>query len=250
MSVTITTLANNVKQPRGGYLPVKLFKETHYESENELFPDENGSKSLIGTTEDNMTRVLLGAIPEKVFEPASFGMMAIKDLNFDLIDEVTGLDDDSILAAYQLSFYEQIYRSGYKPTMDFELELPNEHMVENIREMINRSLLYFKQQSKVTKVGETLSIKCNVGNIHGDYDYLTEDSLIDMKVLNKKITNKHTLQIILYWIIGMKSKKKRFNNVKYLKFYNPRLNVEYQFDLDELTSDILKPILDEVLMAQ
>lgn len=47
MSVTITTLANNVKQPRGGYLPVKLFKETHYESENELFPDENGSKSLI-----------------------------------------------------------------------------------------------------------------------------------------------------------------------------------------------------------
>lgn len=48
----------------------------------------------------------------------------------------------------------------------------------------------------------------------------------------------------------MKSKKKRFNNVKYLKFYNPRLNVEYQFDLDELTSDILKQILDEVLMAQ
>ena len=86
MSVTITTLANNVKQPRGGYLPVKLFKETHYESENELFPDENGSKSLIGTTVDNMTRILLGAKPKKVFEPASFGMMAIKDLNFDLID--------------------------------------------------------------------------------------------------------------------------------------------------------------------
>lgn len=104
MSVTITTLANNVKQLRGGYLPVKLFKETHYESENELFPDENGSKSLIGTTVDNMTRILLGAKPKKVFEPASFGMMAIKDLNFDLIDEVTGLDDDSILAAYQLSF--------------------------------------------------------------------------------------------------------------------------------------------------
>ena len=46
----------------------------------------------------------------------------------------------------------------------------------------------------------------------------------------------------------MKSKKKSVSNVKYLKFYNPRLNVEYSFDLDELTPDILKPILEEVLM--
>ena len=250
MSVTITALTNNVKQPRGGYLPVKLFKETHYESENELFPDENGSKSLIGTTVDNMTRILLGVKPDKVFEPASFGMLASKDLNFDLIYDVIGLDDDSIFKAYQLSFYEQIYRSGFKPTMDFELELPDNHTVENIREMVNRSLLYFKQQNKVTKVGETLSIKCHVGNIHGDYDYLTEDSLVDMKVLTKKISNKHTLQIILYWIVGMKSKKKLFSNVKYLKLYNPRLNVEYSFDLDGLTPDILKSILDEVLMTQ
>lgn len=234
MSVTITTLANNVKQPRGGYLPVKLFKETHYESENELFPDENGSKSLIGTTVDNMTRILLGAKPKKVFEPASFGMMAIKDLNFDLIDEVTGLDDDSILAAYQLSFYE--------------LELPDELTIENIREMVNRSLRYFQHQAKLVNVGDRLSVNYKEDNIYGDYDYLTDDSLIDMKVLSKKIANKYTLQIILYWIIGMKSKKKFFSNVKYLKFYNPRLNVEYSFDLDELTPDILKPILEEVLM--
>lgn len=248
MSVTITTLANNVKQPRGGYLPVKLFKETLYESENELFPDENGSKSLIGTTVDNMTRVLLGAKPKKVFEPASFGMMAIKDLNFDLIDEVTGLDDDSILAAYQLSFYEQIYRSGYIPSTDYELELPDEHTIENIREMVNRSSRYFQHQAKLVNVGNRLSVKYKEDNIYGDYDYLTDDSLIDMKVLSKKIANKYTLQIILYWILGMKSKKKLFSNVRYLKFYNPRLNVEYSFDLDELTPDILKPILDEVLM--
>lgn len=86
--------------------------------------------------------------------------------------------------------------------------------------------------------------------IYVDYDYLTEDSLIDMKVLNKKIPNKHTLQIILYWIIGMKSDNKHFSNVKHSKFYNPRLNVEYQFDLDDLTPQLLKPILEEVLMNQ
>lgn len=93
-------------------------------------------------------------------------------------------------------------------------------------------------------------VEYKIDTIYVDYDYLTEDSLIDMKVLSKKITNKHTLQNILYWIIGMKSNEKYFSNVKHLKFYDPRLNVEYQFDLDDLTPQLLKPILEEVLMNQ
>lgn len=71
-----------------------------------------------------------------------------------------------------------------------------------------------------------------------------------MKILNKKFPTKYTLQIILYRIIGMKSNKKQFSIVKHLKFYNPRLNVEYQCDLDDLTPQLLKPILEEVLMNQ
>lgn len=247
-------MSNKAKQPRGGYLPIKLFKEIHYDSKNELFPDENVSKSQIGTTVDNMTRILLGAKPKKVFQPAVNGMMAAKvDIfgdSFDLIDEVTGLDDDSILAAFQLSIYETIYRSGYRSSINLENNLPDKHTIENIKEMINRSLAYFKQQEHIIDVGERLFVKYKGDTIYGDYDYLTEDSLIDMKVLSKKITNKHTLQIILYWIIGMKSDKKQFSNVKHLKFYNPRLNVEYQFDLYDLTPQLLKPILEEVLMNQ
>lgn len=254
MPVIITALSNKVKQPKGGYLPVKLFKEIHYNTKNELFPDENVSKSLIGTTVDNMTRILLGAKPKKVFQPAINGMMAAKvDIfgdSFDLIDEVTGLDDDSILAAFQLSIYEAIYRNGYRTSVNLENKLTDNHTIGNIKEMINRSLAYFKQQEHIIDVGERLFVKYKGDTIYGDYDYLTEDSLIDMKVLSKKITNKHTLQIILYWIIGMKSDKKQFSNVKHLKFYNPRLNVEYQFDLYDLTPQLLKPILEEVLMNQ
>lgn len=131
MPVTITALSNKVKQPKGGYLPVKLFKEIHYNTKNELFPDENVSKSLIGTTVDNMTRILLGAKPKKVFQPAINGMMAAKvDIfgdSFDLIDEVTGLDDDSILAAFQLSIYEAIYRNGYRTSVNLENKLTDNH---------------------------------------------------------------------------------------------------------------------------
>lgn len=97
-----------------------------------------------------MTRILLGAKPKKVFQPAINGMMAAKvDIfgdSFDLIDEVTGLDDDSILAAFQLSIYETIYRSGYRSSINLENNLPDKYTIENIKEMINRLLAYFKQQ--------------------------------------------------------------------------------------------------------
>lgn len=38
MPATITTLSNKAKQPKGGYLPVKLFKEIHYNTKHEFFP--------------------------------------------------------------------------------------------------------------------------------------------------------------------------------------------------------------------
>lgn len=104
MPATITTLSNKAKQPKGGYLPVKLFKEIHYNTKHEFFPDENVSKPLIETTVDNMTRILLGAKAKKVFQPATSGLMVAKvDIfgdTFDLIHTTADLDDDSILAAF------------------------------------------------------------------------------------------------------------------------------------------------------
>lgn len=100
MPATITTLSNKAKQPKGGYLPVKLFKEIHYNTKHEFFPDENVSKPLIETTVDNMTRILLGAKAKKVFQPATSGLMVAKvDIfgdTFDLIHTAADLDDDSI----------------------------------------------------------------------------------------------------------------------------------------------------------
>ena len=180
MPATITTLSNKVKQPKGGYLPVKLFKEIHYNTKHEFFPDENVSNPLIKTTVDNMTRILLGAKAKKVFQPATSGLMVAKvDIfgdTFDLIHTAAYLDDDSILAAFQLSIYETIYRSGYRSSVNLENKLPDNPTIENIREMINRSPAYFKQQEHIIDVGDRLFVKYKGDTIYGNYDYLTEDS--------------------------------------------------------------------------
>lgn len=171
MPATITTLSNKAKQPKGGYLPVKLFKEIHYNTKHEFFPDENVSKPLIETTVDNMTRILLGAKAKKVFQPATSGLMVAKvDIfgdTFDLIHTATDLDDDSILAAFQLSIYETIYRSGYRSSVNLENKLPDNPAIENIREMINRSTAYFKQQEHIIDVGDRLFVKYKGDTIYG-----------------------------------------------------------------------------------
>ena len=180
MPATITTLSNKAKQPKGGYLPLKLFKEIHYNTKHEFFPDENVSKPLIKTTVDNMTRILLGAKAKKVFQPATSGLMVAKvDIfgdTFDLTHTAANLDDDSILAAFQLSIYETIYRSGYRSSVNLENKLPDNPTIENIREMINRSPAYFKQQEHIIDVGDRLFVKYKGDTIYGNYDYLTEDS--------------------------------------------------------------------------
>lgn len=171
MPATITTLSNKAKQPKGGYLPVKLFKEIHYNTKHEFFPDENVLKPLIETTVDNMTRILLGAKAKKVFQPATSGLMVAKvDIfgdTFDLIHTATDLDDDSILAAFQLSIYETIYRSGYRSSVNLENKLPDNPTIENIREMINRSTAYFKQQEHIIDVGDRLFVKYKGDTIYG-----------------------------------------------------------------------------------
>lgn len=171
MPATITTLSNKAKQPKGGYLPVKLFKEIHYNTKHEFFTDENVSKPLIETTVDNMNRILLGAKAKKVFQPATSGLMVAKvDIfgdTFDLIHTAADLDDDSILAAFQLSIYETIYRSGYRSSVNLENKLPDNPPIENIREMINRSPAYFKQQEHIIDVGDRLFVKYKGDTIYG-----------------------------------------------------------------------------------
>lgn len=61
-----------IKQPEGGYLPLKMFEVTPVEDNDDeyidvLNPEENVSPDLINTTVDHMTRFGLGLRAEYAF---------------------------------------------------------------------------------------------------------------------------------------------------------------------------------------
>jgi len=57
--VSVTKRIEQIKQPRGGYIPIKSFSSMELAPSNELNPSENIPPQLIGMTVDYLTRLLL-----------------------------------------------------------------------------------------------------------------------------------------------------------------------------------------------
>lgn len=76
---------------------------------------------------------------------------------------------------------------------------------------------------------------------------MTHDTLWDFKVSKTIPNNKNTLQLLVYYLMGMHSVHNEFKSVKYLGIFNPRLNTIYKYDLDRLSSDTIEKVEKDVI---
>ena len=96
---------------------------------------------------------------------------------WDLMYNVTGLDDDSIINACQLVGFDTAYRAGthtYQPVEDIH---PDAETIENIRHMVNRSLVFIEKFGPITKNGFSFPGAYTDLIRSGDGDFLTETVL-------------------------------------------------------------------------
>lgn len=246
---SVTQRINQIKQPYGGYLPVRNFYKTEYTDEYTLYEEENIHSSLVGLAVDYLSRYMSGDAAENAFEISLCGADIINELEnaYVLLKEVSGLDSRSIICACKLSGYDVCFRSGpqgYKPVEDIE---PNEATIHNIRVMVIRCMNLFRIIGPITKTdiqfdgGYTRTVD------KGDGDYMTEDAIWDLKVSKSTPTSKHTLQLLMYYIMGLHSDYPEFNNVRHLGLFNPRLNLAYTLDVDNISSDVIRTIESDVI---
>ncbi|WP_054658560.1 hypothetical protein [Apilactobacillus ozensis] len=81
----------------------------------------------------------------------------------------------------------------------------------------------------------------------GDGDYLTTHTLVDLKVSKNNITNKYTLQIAMYYLMGRHSTNQHFQSINTLAIFNPRLNMLYSKSIDEIDANVLSAIEYDVI---
>lgn len=245
---TVTRRIKSIKQPYGGYLKPSEFQEIEFQ-DGEQLQEENISPILVGTVVDYLTRFMLNNSPEDAFKISLLGAKLIKDeaKALKLLKNIKGIDDNSIYSACKLVGYDVCYRSGpigYK-SVD-EINADNK-TINNIRIMIKRSLTFFEKYGPITLNGFKFEGGYTDIINDGDGDFLTQDTLWDFKVSSNKPTSNNTLQILIYYIMGIHSIHPEFKNINNIGIFNPRLNIIYLKAIKDIPKEIIEIVSSEII---
>lgn len=260
---SVTGRIKQIKQPYGGYLPRRMFKATQFDDGEELYPKENIHVSLVGLAIDYLTRLMMGAKAEEAFAISLKGAyyldntvtdlftMTFADEHYsiakNLLKDIKGLDRQSIINACKLVGYDVCYRvnpSAYKP---IELIKPNDETIHNIKVMVERNIHFWQKNGSIIANGFDFEGGYTDFITAGDGDYLTEDTLWDLKVSKSAPTSSYTLQVLIYYIMGMHSVHPEFKNIKKLGLFNPRMNRSYLVTIKKIDPQIIQKIEKNVI---
>lgn len=249
---SVTQRIKVTKQPRGGYIKPKDFTETKLNDGINLNSNENIHASLVGLAVDYLTRFMTGTPIEEAFHISLLGSELIQERKNaeKLLSKIKGLDDNSIISACKAVGYDVCFRAGtlgYKPVQQIQ---PNTETIDNIRIMVNRCLSFWQKYGPVVVDGFTFEGGYTDIISSGDGDYLTKDTLWDLKVSKDVPKNKYTLQILIYYIMGCHSIHKEFQNIKKLGIFNPRLNSVYLLDIANISDETIQEVSSEVIGYQ
>ena len=247
---SVTQRIKQINQPRGGYInPRTLEVVSLGDGIDALKPGENVSPGLIGSAVDYLTRFMLGDPAKEAFAISMLGARRIgkRSEASRLMAGIKGLDDRSITNAVKLAGFDVCFRSNpgnYRPVEGIN---PDESTIQNVRTMVERSLRFFDEYGPVVFGGFTFEGGYTDTVSSGDGDFMTADTLWDFKVSKARPTKSHTLQVLMYWRMGLRSIHAEFQNVKYLGIYNPRLNEVYRISVDVIPRDVIAEVDRDVI---
>lgn len=274
---SVTKRINEIKQPRGGYIKPSQFETLFYDDGKVLNENENIHASIVGMAVDYLTRFIISGDRKKAFKISLQGAMVAKSLGVlnakivasSLLKNINGIDDESVVNACKLVTFDVWLRNPSAAILakKYYDTNPDIATVQNIQTLVNRSISFFEKYGPIVKDGFTFEPKKSDENAYkkmlktgkgtyggytatictGDGDFLTSDTLWDFKVSKSKPTNRHTLQLLVYWIMGQHSGQSCYKKIKKLGIFNPRLNVVYLLDLKNVSDDIIKAVEKDVI---
>lgn len=186
---------------------------------------------------------------------------ALLELNFtEHSDDIItfDIDDTAVRVACQLVSYDVGKRAGvmfYKP--EYSLIPPDETTTAHILNMVARAQAFFLKCGPVTKDGFVFADakKFLMGERggytdvvdSGDGDFLTADTLWDFKVSKAKPSKDHTLQLLMYFLMGKASGLPEFATQTQVGLFNPRLNSVHVLAVADVPADVMDTIRHDVI---
>ena len=253
---SVTHVVGITKQPRNGYLPISLFSSYQYEDFNEIVDVPTAFSSITGLAVDYLTRYLIEGNKEDSFSISLAGADAIDKLNGNdtelsyakqLLANINGLDNNSIYNTCQIVGYDAAYRRGVSAYSDVKQILPTNDVINNIRIMVKRSLAFLEECGPIVESGFTFPGGYTDYVSSGDGDYLTKDTLWDLKCSKNEFSSKWSLQILMYYIMGLHSVDPHFQKLTKLGVFNPYKNIKYEVNVRKIKEESLFLVSRDVI---
>ena len=268
---SVTNRINEIKQAYGGYIKPSDFDVIKFNDGISMNESENVHSACVGMAVDYLTRFLMGAKLKDAFKISIYGAIYAEELGKkgsidvikSLLREIKGLDDDSIKNALKAVTFDVWYRNTpiAFSAKDYKDTNPDKETIENVQTLVKRSLKFFEKYGPIVKDGFTFEPSHwdeSQPKIYpfggyttivdsGDGDFLTADTLWDFKVSKSKPTSKHTLQLLMYWIMGQHSGQDIYKKITKLGIFNPRLNAVFLYDISKVSDETIKVVEKDVI---
>lgn len=260
---SVTQRVKMIKQPVSGYLPINCFGIQVFDDGKKFYKKLNISPDLLGVIVDYLTRFVCGCDKEEAFRIALMGAKIaskFKGLPEIYVEAVANmvkidksLDDESIKAACMLASYDRWRRDEFRMYAKYigkkiEKPKPDSYTIQFIKTMVERCADFFKKYGICISFGFDFSGGGYTETVNsGDGDLIVGDTLFDLKCIKQNPTKEHTLQLLMYWIMGQHSGQDIFKKVTKIGFFNPRQNTAYIKPIAEIPEKIIKEIEDNVI---
>ena len=198
-------------------------RETYYWDDTYEYVDRghlSNSASTVGLVVDYMSRFLKTGDKESAFETSIRGSKELGVLSqflaSFLLDHITGLNKESIVYACKLVQADAICRTQYLDFYDrnnimknIDLAIPNDAMINNILVFIERTLEFYDKLGDIS-FGFTMPDAYTDIIQAGDGDFMTVDTVFDLKTSKRKPLPAQCLQVLIYYLMGRRSRLARY----------------------------------------
>lgn len=252
----VTRVVRNTTQPNGGYVNPREMRKVDLESGTKLNPRENISPAMMGLIVDYMSRYALTGDPNDAFKVSLMGVQVMERFAprhghrkraLDLLASIDGVNPKSVAAAYQLACYDSAYRIGPRTWVDNSGFGPDAATAQNAVTMVERTVRFVDRFGPIVADGMTFEGGYTDKVTAGDADFCTKDVLWDMKVSKYPPTADHTLQLMMYYLMGRHAECKWAEGIESIGVWNPRLDSAWTKRIDEVDGKVIKAIERDVI---
>ena len=143
----------------------------------------------------------------------------------ELLDGINSLGSDTVINAIKLTGFDRIVKNGFSDYQ--EPPIPPVKVIYDIVDLVYRCINFFNERN-ITETGFAVNGGKRTLVSFGEGDYLSKTELIDLKVSKTIFSSAWSLQVLMYYIMGLHNNELKFNSIDYIGIYNALKNEFYK----------------------